>query len=53
MKYRFKTIDTSTLKGLREAEALKLQGFYMTVIGIDKVQFSIPNNKKVINRRLQ
>ena len=45
MKYRYRIIDISSEDGFREAEALKEQGFFMSLIGIDKVQFSIPKTK--------
>lgn len=49
MKYKYVTIDTSTEKGIRQAERLKMEGeavltdgYPMQMIGIDKIQFSIP-----------
>ena len=49
MQYKYITIDTSTEAGIRKAERLKLEGesklpdgYLMTFIGLDKVQFSIP-----------
>lgn len=40
-RFKYKAIDISSEKGLREAERLKEQGYEMTVIGMDKVMFAI------------
>lgn len=52
MQYKYITIDISTEKGIRQAERLKEKGeavlpdgYHMQIIGIDKVQFSIPEAK--------
>jgi len=42
MRYKYLTIDTSTPDGLKRAERLKMAGYHMEVVGIDKVMFSIP-----------
>ena len=39
MKFEYKTIDTSTLKGLKEAERLHQTGWKMIRTGLFLIQF--------------
>lgn len=34
MKYQYKTIDTSTLRGLKQAESLKANGWRLISVGL-------------------
>ena len=42
MKYKYKTVDTSTSKGIKQAEKLHAKGYKFAVVGIDKLMFTIP-----------
>ncbi len=39
MKYQYKTIDTRTLKGLKQAEALKRNGWKIISVGLFTIKF--------------
>jgi hypothetical protein len=50
MKFEYKTVDTSTLKGLKEAEKLHASGWKVIRTGLYLIQFErvkcITNTKK-------
>jgi len=49
MRYKYITIDTSTVEGIKRAEKLKVEGenntdtgYHSQIVGVNKVMFSIP-----------
>lgn len=43
---QYKTVDTSTLKGLKQAERLKAQGWKIGRVGLFLIQFYRPSKKR-------
>ena len=42
MERKYKIVDISTVKGIKKAERLKAKGYIFSIIGIDKLIFTIP-----------
>jgi hypothetical protein len=45
-KYEYKTVDTSTISGLKEAEKLQEDGWTIGSVGLFRVQFYKENESK-------
>jgi hypothetical protein len=43
---KYKTVDTSTLKGLKRAERLHQNGWKTASVGLFRIQFFKPKRKK-------
>lgn len=39
MKYKYKNVDTRTIKGLKKAEALKKSGWKVLTVGVNSILF--------------
>lgn len=37
---KYKTVDISTLKGIKKAERLQANGWKFVIVGVNKLQFS-------------